>query len=108
MSTGNNTRDNLIEQYLKRRKEHDDYDTKIREVRFKRLDLKKQYEKTEDYLKAIMSVGQIIGEVLKEQECGEKYLIKASSGPRYVVGCRPKIDKSKLTVGVRVSLDVTT
>ena len=34
MSTGNNTRDNLIEQYLKRRKEHDDYDTKIREGSF--------------------------------------------------------------------------
>ena len=31
MSTGNNTRDNLIEQFLKKRKEHDDFDLKIRD-----------------------------------------------------------------------------
>merc|ERR1711935_423004 len=43
-----------------------------------------------------------------EQDCGEKYLIKASSGPRYVVGCRANIDKSKLKCGVRVTLDITT
>ena len=34
--------------------------------------------------------------------------MKASSGPRYVVGCRTKLDKSKLTPGTRVSLDMTT
>jgi len=35
-------------------------------------------------------------------------MVKAASGPRYVVGCRPKIDKTKLKPGVRVSLDMTT
>lgn len=35
-------------------------------------------------------------------------LIQASSGPRYVVGCRNKLDKSKLVAGVRVALDMTT
>ena len=34
--------------------------------------------------------------------------MKASSGPRYVVGCRNKVDSSKLTAGTRVSLDMTT
>jgi len=34
--------------------------------------------------------------------------VKASSGPRYVVGCRRKVNKSKLTVGSRVALDMTT
>jgi len=32
----------------------------------------------------------------------------ASSGPRYVVGCRNKVDKSKLTPSTRVTLDMTT
>lgn len=32
----------------------------------------------------------------------------ASSGPRYVVGCRSKVDKAKLKQGVRVALDMTT
>ena len=35
-------------------------------------------------------------------------IVKASSGPRYVVGVRVKLDKSKLVVGTRVSLDITT
>merc|ERR1711988_658825 len=32
----------------------------------------------------------------------------ASSGPRYVVGCRSKVAKAKLKSGVRVALDMTT
>lgn len=35
-------------------------------------------------------------------------IVKASSGPRYVVGCRSKVDKSKLKQGTRVALDMTT
>lgn len=35
-------------------------------------------------------------------------IVKASSGPRYVVGCRSKVDKTKLTAGTRVVLDMTT
>ncbi len=35
-------------------------------------------------------------------------IVKASSGPRYVVGCRSKVDKSKLISGTRVALDMTT
>src|SRR5271154_58232 len=35
-------------------------------------------------------------------------IVKASSGPRYVVGCRSKVDKSKLKQSTRVALDMTT
>lgn len=35
-------------------------------------------------------------------------IVKALSGPRYVVGCRSKVDKKKLVSGSRVSLDMTT
>lgn len=35
-------------------------------------------------------------------------IVKASSGPRYVVGCRNKVDKEKLAAGTRVALDMTT
>jgi 26S proteasome regulatory subunit T4 len=34
--------------------------------------------------------------------------VKASSGPRYVVGVKSKLDKSKLKIGSRVTLDMTT
>lgn len=35
-------------------------------------------------------------------------MVKAASGPRYVVGVRPKISKDKLKPGTRVTLDMTT
>ena len=41
-------------------------DTKVRALRDSVKELKKEYDKTEDDLKALQSVGQIIGEVLKQ------------------------------------------
>merc|ERR1712072_359939 len=62
---------------------------------------------SEENIKALQSVGQIIGEVLKQLD-EERFIVKASSGPRYVVGCRSKVEKAKLKQGVRVALDMTT
>jgi len=70
-------------------------------------DLSKDYDKSENDLKALQSVGQIVGEVLK-QLTEEKYIVKATNGPRYVVGIRRGIDKGKLKQGTRVALDMTT
>lgn len=38
----------------------------------------------------------------------EKYIVKASTGPRYIVGVKDSIDRAKLKKGVRVTLDITT
>ena len=69
--------------------------------------MNKQFQKSEDDLKALQSVGQIVGEVLK-QLTEDKFIVKATNGPRYVVGCRRQLDKSKLKAGTRVALDMTT
>lgn len=58
-------------------------------------------------MKALQSVGQIVGEVLK-QLTDEKFIVKATNGPRYVVGCRRQVDKNELKAGTRVALDMTT
>jgi 26S proteasome regulatory subunit T4 len=50
---------------------------------------------------------QIVGEVLK-QLTEDKFIVKATNGPRYVVGCRRQLDKTKLKSGTRVALDMTT
>lgn len=76
-------------------------------VRENAKELNKQYDKSENDLKALQSVGQIVGEVLK-QLTEEKFIVKATNGPRYVVGCRRQLDKSKLKPGTRVALDMTT
>ena len=46
--------------------------------------------------------------ILRRQLDAERFIVKASSGPRYVVTCKVKLDKSKLVSGSRVSLDMTT
>lgn len=87
--------------------EHKEIDVRIRKMRGDLTKMNKQYEKTESDLKAVQNVGQIIGEVLKRLD-DERFIVKASSGPRYVVGCRNKINKDKLKAGVRIALDMTT
>lgn len=67
----------------------------------------KQFEKSENDMKALQTVGQNIGEILKKID-DEKFIVKTSHGPRYVVGCAKHIDRTALKLGTRVSLDVTT
>ena len=70
-------------------------------------DLVRQYDQTEDDLKALQNVGQILGEVLKQID-SDRFIVKAARGPRYVVGCRENLDKAQLKAGTRIALDVTT
>lgn len=193
MASEEERREQALAEYRKKLLKHKEVDTKVRSLRESVKELKKDYDKTEDDLKALQSVGQIIGEVLRqldEERCeltwctmdrraggggrlaattstahglwshqqtakrGSGFaqalfvsscflctstplrqhrppalarlcsppltgrpapcylppadIVKASSGPRYVVGCRAKVDKAKLTAGTRVSLDMTT
>ncbi|KAL0479925.1 26S proteasome subunit Rpt4 [Acrasis kona] len=87
--------------------QHREAEASVKTLRTNQSTLKKKFDKTEDDLKALQSVGQIIGEVLKQLD-DERFILKASSGPRYVVGCRNKVEKIKLTPGTRVALDMTT
>lgn len=87
--------------------EHLHYETKLKEMRKSLVDLDREFDKTEDDIKALQSIGQIVGEVLKQLD-NERYIVKASSGPRYIVGCRSTLDREKLIKGVRVALDMTT
>jgi len=82
-------------------------DAKLKAAREDLKEIEKDYEKTEADLKALQSVGQIVAEVLKQLD-DERFIVKASSGPRYVVGCRNKVDKARLSAGTRVALDMTT
>ena len=80
--------------------EHREADAKLKALRQKVKDSQREFQKTEDDLRALQSVGQIIGEVLRELSA-DKYIVKASSGPRYVVGRRRKVDRAALKVGTR-------
>lgn len=106
-SNNTNAKDLAIDAYRKQLLIHKETEAKVKIEREKTKEALRKYDKSEEDLKAIQSVGQIIGEVLKQLD-EDRFIVKASSGPRYVVGCRKKVKKEKLISGVRVSLDMTT
>lgn len=107
MTVDVNNRDRILGDYRKKLLEHREVEARLKEVREQLKDFTREYDKSENNLKALQSVGQIVGEVLK-QLTEEKYIVKATNGPRYVVGIRRGIDKAKLRQGTRVALDMTT
>ncbi|KAM3957277.1 LOW QUALITY PROTEIN: regulatory particle triple-A ATPase 4 [Aphomia sociella] len=106
-STTDPLREKAFQDYRKKLMEHKEVESRLKDMREQLKDLTKQYDKSENDLKALQSVGQIVGEVLK-QLTEEKFIVKATNGPRYVVGCRRQLDKNKLKGGTRVALDMTT
>lgn len=69
-----------------------EWEAKLKNLRLEIKDLQKEFDKTEDNIKALQSVGQIIGEVLKqldeercEQDPGQwESLVDAGA---WVYGC---------------------
>ena len=96
-------REGALQDFKRRLVEHRQWDDKLKQLRMGIRDLEKTFDKTEEDMKALQSVGQIVGEVLKQLD-EEKFIVKASSGPRYVVGCRNKVNKAKLKQGARVGM----
>ncbi len=66
MSSEAEKREAAVADYRKKLLKHKEIDTKVRALRESVKELKKEYDKTEDDLKALQSVGQIIGEVLRQ------------------------------------------
>ncbi|KAI5181027.1 26S proteasome regulatory subunit T4 [Nematocida sp. AWRm80] len=70
-------------------------------------DQENEFKKTEKDIDALQSVGQMVGEVLKQLD-NERFIVKTSQGPRYIVGARKAIPRELLVLGARVALDITT
>uniref|UniRef100_A0A0M3HV01 AAA domain-containing protein n=1 Tax=Ascaris lumbricoides TaxID=6252 RepID=A0A0M3HV01_ASCLU len=93
--------------YRRKLVEYREVEQRLKELRKKEQEMQKEHDKSENDIKSLQSVGQIVGEVLK-QLTEEKFIVKATNGPRYVVGCRRSINKEALKQGTRVALDMTT
>ena len=100
-------RTQILSQYRAKIREHRETEARLKRLRLDVSSLVARYQKTEDDLTALQSVGQIIGDVLKKLD-EDRFIVKASSGPRYVVGCRARLNRTKLKPGTRVALDMTT
>ncbi|KAH8312502.1 hypothetical protein KR044_011092 [Drosophila immigrans] len=93
--------------YRKKLLEHREIESRLKALRDKHKSSQAVFQKSEDDLKALQSVGQMLGEVLK-QLTSDNFIVKSANGPRYVVGCRRQLNKAKLKPGTRVALDITT
>ncbi|KAH0836671.1 P-loop containing nucleoside triphosphate hydrolase protein [Lanmaoa asiatica] len=118
-------RKDALKSYREKMRTHDNISQSLKNLRFSLKALEKDFAQTENDIKAVQSVGQIIGEVMKQlddERCktiliftslafisaSALVIVKASSGPRYVVSYRPALSATKLKSGTRVSLDMTT
>uniref|UniRef100_A0A914WRG7 AAA+ ATPase domain-containing protein n=1 Tax=Plectus sambesii TaxID=2011161 RepID=A0A914WRG7_9BILA len=100
-------RQRALATYRRKLVEYREVEDRLKELRKKEREMQKDHDKSENDIKSLQSVGQIVGEVLK-QLTEEKFIVKATNGPRYVVGCRRSINKEALKQGTRVALDMTT
>lgn len=74
---GDPERKQALEQYKNKLLELREWEAKLKALRMDIKGLQKDFETTEDNIKALQSVGQIIGEVLKqldEERCKNLYL----------------------------------
>ena len=80
-------RSDALEQYKKKLLELREWEAKLKALRLDIKGLQADFDTTEDNIKALQSVGQIIGEVLKqldEERCEEHHLISSSTRERVV------------------------
>lgn len=77
-----NTREALTEKYIQVRQKHDKLEEELKNLRLKKREKMTEHNKTEDQLKAIQSVGMLIGEVLNKQS-EEKFLVKVNKFPKF-------------------------
>uniref|UniRef100_A0A3Q7II06 AAA+ ATPase domain-containing protein n=1 Tax=Solanum lycopersicum TaxID=4081 RepID=A0A3Q7II06_SOLLC len=107
------------DEFRKKQLEQKELDAQLWAVKENLRAAKKEYGKTEDDLKLLQSVGQIIGEVLRPLD--DKRKKKSTSRSNIVVLCckdgselvtngavYSKMDKENLTSGTRVVLDMST
>lgn len=59
-------REVALDDFRQKLLEHREWEAKLKALRGEIKDLQKRYDQTEDNIKALQSVGQIIGEVLKQ------------------------------------------
>jgi 26S proteasome regulatory subunit T4 len=100
-------REVVLAEYRAKIREHRQVEARLKRLREDVRASAANYQKTEDDLTALQSVGMIIGDVLKRLD-SDRFVVRASSGPRYVVGCRQRLNHEKLKPGTRVALDMTT
>lgn len=85
----NEERDHALQSLRTKLIESREWEAKLKALRLEIKSLAKEYDQTEDNIKALQSVGQIIGEVLKQLDDERCKCALPPPGCHYVLtGCR--------------------
>jgi 26S proteasome regulatory subunit T4 len=57
-------REALVRTYIQRQKDNSDVQERVKNIRLQIEEKRKTYDRTENYLKSIESIGQLVGEVI--------------------------------------------
>jgi 26S proteasome regulatory subunit T4 len=87
-------RSQAIAQFTQARRQLSELEARARAKREALREARRKFDRSEQDVTALQSVGQTIGEVLKQLD-DERFIVKASSGPRHVVGVRRKVRTSR-------------
>jgi 26S proteasome regulatory subunit T4 len=71
-----------LDSYRAKLIESREWESKLKALRLEIKDLQKEYDRTEENIKALQSVGQIIGEVLKQLDDERCECLHPPAGPR--------------------------
>lgn len=104
---GEAERTQLLDQYRQKVREHRELQARVKKSREDVKVAAGEYARAESNIEALGAVGQIVGDVLRQLD-DERFIVKSSSGPRWVVGSRARLDRSRLKQGTRVALDMMT
>lgn len=100
-------RERLCADIIRRTIERDAIRQKLLDTREESKRLQKERAKSEDMVNALLSVGHLVGDVLRTVD-GDRFIVKGASGARYLVGCKRSIKRDNIKIGSRVALDITT
>ncbi|KPI85216.1 putative 26S protease regulatory subunit putative serine peptidase Clan SJ family S16 [Leptomonas seymouri] len=100
-------RETLRNEVIKKTVERNITQARLKKVNEDLKQQKRELDKVEYQINALLSIGHYVGEVLKRVD-EERYIVKSVSGARHLVGYRKSIDPKKLKFGARVALEITT
>ena len=109
-AAGPSERDVVLEQYRAKIREHRETEARLKKMRDDSRDLVKRYQKTEDDLTALQSVGQIIGDVMFSSVSMPNDSLSRLAVDRDMSWdvAHGWVSYDKLKPGTRVALDMTT
>lgn len=100
-------RENLKKDVIQKTERRNEALQRLRSIMVEVNAQQEELERVQDQISALLSIGQYVGEILRQVD-EERYIVQSISGARHLVGYKKSIKPEKLKFGARVALEITT